>query len=161
MDIETTARRFFERLGQNPQAREALRDFDGWLVLRIGGSPYAVRVSRGAVGDLQPGDMSIGRSDLQLEGDAEIFRDIFEGRASPALAFNFGYLKTPGGKARENLICAAFRAMRAAQTPPQRDLLAELTAQKATATICCQVCGFQTDNRTAMEAHLLNHTTVE
>ena len=62
------------------------------------------------------------------------------------------------------LIVGAFGVavvLRAAQTPPQRDLLAELTAQKATATIYCQVCGFQTDNRTAMEAHLLNHTTVE
>ena len=144
-------------MNRNREARRALDNFDGWLVLRIGGSHYALNISRGEIGSLGTGEVEAGRNDLLLEGDTDIFRDLFEGRVCPGLAFNFGFLHTPGGKARENLICAVFTAIRENQTPPERDLLAEVSSQAEVNIIRCQICGFQTGDRSAMEEHMLNH----
>ncbi len=144
-------------MGRNREARRALENFDGWLVRRIGGSHYALNISRGEIGSLRTGEVEAGRNDLLLEGDTDIFRDVFEGRVSPGLAFNFGFLHTPGGKARENLICAVFMAMRANQTPPERDLLAEVSSEVETNIIRCQICGFQTGDRNTLAEHMLNH----
>ena len=144
-------------MGRNREARRALENFDGWLVLRIGGSHYALNISRGEIGSLGTGEVEVGRNDLLLEGETDIFRDLFEGRVSPGLAFNFGCLHTPGGKARENLICAVFMAIRANQAPPERDLLSEVSSEAEENIIHCQICGFQAGDRRDMAGHMLNH----
>jgi putative sterol carrier protein len=147
-------------MGQNRESVKALEDFNGRLVLHIGGSNYVIHIAREKIGDIEKGDPEIGRNDLLLEGDEQTFRDVFEGRVSPGLAFNFGLIRTPGGKARENLICAVFRAMRANQLPPGRDLLSEIGSGGKASAIICQSCGYKTEDRHDMVVHMMGHTSI-
>lgn len=114
-----------ERLMELNDVAEADQFLDAYdmriqFTVRAAGAFHAT-IKDGKVQSVSAGaiDNFSNRDDLEIFGDVEAFRMVFEGRVSPATAMYYGKMTPRGERAKHNQACVAYTLLRIAQAPRQ------------------------------------------